>query len=142
MGSPMQVTRQSTDDAYEKTIHRAKKLQITLRNMDTKPFNCVVNWQFLAKSVTDGSTSVYDHGSKKVSLKNGQSTVFDVNSKEVEDTRTHYDDGSRDRSGNRTSGYLVLVRVGKKLVAVDASDVLLKKKYQDQIDADRLKPKK
>ena len=141
MGSPMQDTRQSTDDACEKTIHRAKNIQIMLRNMDDKPCNFVVNWQFLAKSVEDGSTRVYDKGNKKISLKAGQSTEFKVASKEVQDVKTHYADGSYSHTGDKTTGYLVLVRSGKKLVAVDASDALLKRKYQDQIDADRLKPR-
>lgn len=142
MGSPMQDTRQSTDDAYEKTLHRSKNIQIMLRNMDTKPCSLVVNWQFLAKSVEDGSTKAYDKGSRKVSLKAGQSTVFRVDSKEVQDVRTHYTDGSYSHTGDKTTGYLVLVRAGRKLVAVDASDALLKMKYQSEIDADRLKPGK
>jgi hypothetical protein len=142
VGSPMQDTRQATDDASEKTIHRSKNIQIMLRNMDTKPCSLVVSWQFLAKSVEDGSAKAYDKGSKKVPLKAGQSTVFKVDSKEVQDVRTHYADGSYSHTGDKTTGYLVLVKAGKKIVAVDASDALLKKQYQDQIDADRLKPKK
>ena len=79
----MQNTRQSAGDVHENTIHQIQKVQIALRNTDPKLCNCTVSWQFLAKSVTDGSTRIYDLGSKKVTLGNGQSAAFEVNSKEI-----------------------------------------------------------
>jgi len=56
--------------------------------------------------------------------------------------RTHYGRWELFPHRDKTTGYLVLVKAGNKPVAVEASDALLKRQYQDQIDADRLKPKK
>jgi hypothetical protein len=137
-GAPTPTARPSAGNASGKTLHQGGNIQINLHNTDAKPGNYTVSWQFLAKSAADGSHRVYDKGSRKVSLPNGQSTAFEVNSREIKVGTTHYMNGSRAHAGDTTAGYVVLVKQGERVVAAESSDPLLKKKYDSQIAAGRM----
>ena len=142
---------QPADGEEARSFARTATLKVTVTNMQPKPGEFAVEWQFLAKGVADKNTRVYDAGTKTVPLKGAESTSFDVQSKPLQatDTRSYeYDDdgnltptGARQQTGDKPVGYVVLVKANDILIAVEASDEELKKSYQDQINKNRLKPK-
>ncbi|MCX7008396.1 MAG: hypothetical protein NTY53_14300 [Kiritimatiellaeota bacterium] len=139
------------EDTIERVYNRNKDLKITVTNMQTNHYEYEVQWQFLSKGVSDKKAHVYDEGAKTVALKGGESATFEVQSKPLQATaKQHYeydDDGNlmptdKERSGENPAGFVVLVKAGKQLLAVEASDSAVKKTYQKEIDDNRMKVKR
>ena len=129
--------------SYDKTVNRSQNIKITLRNMDTKLGSYTVTWQFLARDVNNpGNMRVYDEGTKALSLKTGEFTSWEADSTAVQaEDEWHVHAIDRSQSGDTLNGYLVLVRADNQLIAVDASDTVLKKGYQNEINKSLLSSK-
>lgn len=138
-----------TGATTESAFNRTATLRVTVNNLQSAPADCLVEWQFLAKDLATRQNYVYDHGTNQVALNGGASTTFDVQSKPLGENdiqKFDYDeddngnpilieDGNRKKSGAKPAGYVFLLKVRGKLIAVEVSDSELKEPYQKELTA-------
>lgn len=119
--------------SFDKNVQREEAFTITLRNMAPAAFTYTVEWMFLASPAGGGGKiDPFYTEEKKVSLEKGAGTTIDVVSPKLESSHSFYAyGGGHTFTGQKFAGYVVRVKIDEKILAVEATDALLKRKYQD-----------
>jgi len=119
--------------SFEKNVEREEAFTITLRNMAPGSYEYTVEWMFLAAPAAGGGKiEPFYAEEKKVSLEKNAGTTLEIVSPKLESTHSFYSyGGSHTFTGRKFAGYVVRVRLDDKILAVEATDALLKRKYQD-----------
>lgn len=119
--------------SFRKTSEREEVFNITVRNMAPAAYEYTVEWMFFAAPASGGKAVPFHAEEKKLSLdKNGVQT-FEVCSPKLEVTQTHYSfiGGGTRYEGMKFAGYVVRVKHGDKILAVESADAMLKRQFQD-----------
>lgn len=123
----------STGGAFSKKIECEEAFNVTVRNMLPIGDEYTVEWMFMASPAGGGKVKSFHAGEKKVALEKNGSTTFEINSPKLESTHTRFGLGSQQDTftGLKFAGYVVRVRIDEKILAVESTDALLKRKYTD-----------
>lgn len=130
--------------SYHRSHSSGVELKVTLRNMHTQAHTYTVEWNFYAKNQQSRKTRVHDSGTNSIPLKVGETSTFELKSAELTSETHGYASeysSSGYTSGEKHDGYLILVKDGDRIIAVEASDATVKRSYQSAINAARLQPK-
>jgi hypothetical protein len=128
--------------SYRESRAHKSHIKITLRNMYSKPHKYTLEWRFYAKNLESGKTHVHDSGTNSVPLKAGETKTMELQAAELaSENRSYSYSYARYVSGEKQAGYLVLVKDGNRILAVESDNVDLKRSYMDAINAARLQPK-
>jgi hypothetical protein len=136
---------------FKRTIHtyRMESIEIMLRNTSATSVDYVVEWMFLsspAKGGGDPQPCAADE--KTVTLAPNINSTFQVSSPKLEATQKYQhsfeshknEAGKREQrektrylgmDGEKPAGFVVRVKAGGKILAVDASDSTLERRYQN-----------
>ncbi len=120
--------------SFSRKIEREEVFNIMVKNMAPAAHEYTVEWMFMASPAGGGSKVEPFHAEeKKVSLDKNAGTTFEVRSPKLESTHTHlsFHSGPDTFTGSKFAGYVVRVKLGDRILAVEASDVFLKRKFQD-----------
>jgi len=120
--------------SFSKKIEREEVFNVTVKNMAPTTYEYTVEWMFMATAAGGGSKVDPFHAEeKKISLDKNANTTFEVASPKLESTHTHlsFQSGRDTFTGLKFAGYVVRVKLGDRILAVEASDVFLKRKFQD-----------
>jgi len=120
--------------SFSKKVEREEVFNVTVKNMAPAAYEYTVEWMFMASPAGGGSKVEPIHAEeKKVPLDKNASTTFEVRSPKLESTHTHYSFvGGQDAfTGLKFAGYVVRARLDDKILAVEATDVVTKRKFQD-----------
>jgi hypothetical protein len=146
LASGNKTTARSTSGygSYEESQASGINIKVTLRNMYPQPYTYTLEWRFFAKDLQTRKNRVHDSGTNSVPLKVGETKTFELESAPLSSSVSGYSSwyySSRYASGEKQAGYLVLVKDGNRILAVDSDDAGLKRSYMDAVNAARLQPK-
>ncbi len=131
----------------KKHVFRQETIEITVRNTHTEPCEYLIEWLFLASPAKGGGEPEPYHADEKtVTLPPNGTETFQVTSPKMESIQSYYHTFERQRKtgggyeekektrylgmeGVKPAGYVVRVKAKQKLVAVEASDAQLKRRY-------------
>jgi len=118
--------------SFDKNVAREEAFNITVRNMTSESYDYVVEWMFLSSPARGGGTATpFNVDEKKLTLDKGASTTVEVHSPKLASTHNFDSYGGSTFTGSKFAGYVVRVKYNDRILAVEASDVQLKRKYQD-----------
>jgi len=119
--------------SFKKNVEREEVFNVTVKNMAPAAYEYTVEWMFMASPASGGSKVEPFHAEeKKVSLDKNASTTFEVRSPKLESTHSFSSiHGESTLTGLKFAGYVVRVRLDDKILAVESTDVVVKRKFQD-----------
>jgi uncharacterized protein DUF4339 len=107
------------------TYTKAQKINIHVRNLKHEPDEVEVEWFFFGKPATGNKRFMYDKGIKKLAIKAGGWEDTQVTSKELESKVYNYDTTNQYKRGQKAEGWIVRVKAGEKIIALQASSATL-----------------
>jgi hypothetical protein len=115
-----------------KTIEREEVFNITVKNTAPVAYEYTLEWVFMASPVSGGKSEPFHAAEKKISLDKNAGMSFEIRSPKLKSSQNFSLGGSRSElTGSKFAGYVVRVRFNDRILAVESTDVLLKRKYQD-----------
>jgi hypothetical protein len=119
--------------AFDKNVEREEVFNVTIKNMAPESFEYTIEWMFLSSPAGGGGKITPFHiEDKKITLDKGAGTTFELRSPKLASTHSYDTYGSGHRfTGSKFAGYVLRVKYNDKVVGVDASDIQLKRKYED-----------
>lgn len=130
-------------------LFRQETIEISIRNTYNDSFDYVVEWLFLASPAKGGGDPEPYHAEEKtITLAKDGNETFQVTSPKMESIQKYYHTfeshknatGGREErektrylgmEGVKPAGYVVRVRANRKVIAIEASDAQLKRRYQN-----------
>jgi hypothetical protein len=121
-------------DYFTTNVEREEAYSVTVKNMVPAAYEYTVEWMFLIKPTGGGKVVPFQAEEKKITLEKNASTTIEVRSPTLTSTETgtyySYYYGTT-YTGSKFAGFVVRVRVNDKILAVEATDTILKRQYQD-----------
>jgi hypothetical protein len=145
------TTENTGAGGFKRIVHtcRQEAIEIMLRNTSPNSVDFVVEWMFLSSPVKGGGDPQPCAADEKtLTLAANAGSAFQVNSPKLETTQTYQHTfehgkgatGKREQrektrplgaDGNKPAGYVIRVKAAGKIIAVDASDATLERRYQN-----------
>jgi hypothetical protein len=119
---------------YDRTVSRSRSLSVRVSNLGAEPEDVDIEYFFIAKPAH--GSSLYVHDTKKIHLNLKPSQWQDVpaQAKELNSREINDDIGFRAISGAKIQGWIVRVKKGDKIVAMEASSETLKSVEPEKLD--------
>lgn len=121
---------------YSTNVEREEIYNVTVKNMTPTAYEYTVEWMFLVRPAGGGGKAMPFHvDEKKITLEKNASTTIEVRSPTLTSTESkdyyysYY--GGNTITGLKFAGYIVRVKANDKILAVEASDITLKRQYED-----------
>jgi hypothetical protein len=119
---------------YSTNVEREEVYNVTVKNMAPAAYEYTIEWMFLVKPAGGGKVVPFRAEEKKLTLEKNASTTIEVRSPILTSTESssyYYYYYGNTYAGSKFAGYVVRVKANDKILAVEANDTTLKRKYQD-----------